>query len=156
MDSAGLIGVSLIAYLAMLWVDRFFPARRMPEVRGPWRAWGLFFFALTIVVNGALPYALRPVLEAHHLVNGARLGDWGGAVVGFLAYQLIVYWLHRAHHRFGFMWRWVHQMHHAPERMDPAGMSFFHPLEMILLAIMPLVLLASADPASRQRIEQKR
>ncbi len=131
-----LTGVCLVAFLAMLLLDKLRPARRMPEIKGPWRGWGLFFFVLTIVVNGALPYALRPWLETHHVLNGAALGDWGGAVVGFLFYELIVYWLHRAHHRIAFLWRWVHQMHHAPERMDPAGMCFFHPNEIVLLAVV--------------------
>ncbi len=134
--SLALAGLSLIAFLTMLWLDRVRPARQMPEIEGPWRAWGLFFFVLTIAVNGALPYALRPLIDAHHLLNGAVLGDWGGAIVGFLIYELIVYWLHRAHHRVSFLWRWVHQMHHAPERMDPAGMCFFHPNEIVLLALV--------------------
>ncbi len=131
-----LAGLSLVAFLSMLWLDRHRPARQMPEIEGPWRAWGLFFFVLTIAVNGALPWALRPVIEAHHLFNGRVFGDWGGAVVGFVLYELIVYGLHRAHHRFPFLWRWVHQMHHAPERMDPAGMCFFHPNEIALLAVV--------------------
>jgi len=135
-----LTGVSFLAFLAMLWVDRHQPARQMPEIAGPWRAWGVFFFLLTLLVNGALPYALRPVVEKHHLFNGAALGDWGGSIAGFVVYQLVVYWLHRAHHRVPFLWRHVHQMHHAPERMDPAGMCFFHPNEILLLATASTVL----------------
>ena len=42
-----LAGLSFIAFLAMLLLDRHRPARKMPEVQGPWRWWGLFFFLLT-------------------------------------------------------------------------------------------------------------
>jgi sterol desaturase/sphingolipid hydroxylase (fatty acid hydroxylase superfamily) len=129
------MGGLLVVYLALLAQDRFWPAREMPEIAGPWRAWGVFFWLLTAVVNGAAPYALRPVLAGHHLLHGAVLGELPGAVVGFTLYDLIVYWLHRLWHRVPFLWRWVHQMHHAPERMDPAGMAFFHPLEIVGLAV---------------------
>jgi sterol desaturase/sphingolipid hydroxylase (fatty acid hydroxylase superfamily) len=133
--SLTVIAVLLVLYLGLLAQDRFWPARAMPEIRGPWRAWGLFFWLLTVVANGAMPYALRPVIGSRHLLNGARLGDLAGAVIGFTIYDLVVYWLHRLWHRVPFLWRWVHQMHHAPERMDPAGMAFFHPIEIFGLAV---------------------
>ena len=134
--STWLLGLSAIVYVGMLLVDRYRPARQMPQVQGPWRWWGLFFFGLTIVINGAVPYVLRPVVATHHLLDGRLLGDVGGAVVGYALYDLIVYWLHRTYHRVPVLWRWVHQMHHAPERMDPAGMCFFHPLEIVGLAVV--------------------
>jgi sterol desaturase/sphingolipid hydroxylase (fatty acid hydroxylase superfamily) len=129
------LSLLLVVYLGLLAQDRFWPSRVMPEIRGPWRAWGLFFWLLTVVVNAALPYALRPLTGTHHLLHGDRLGDLGGAIIGFTLYDFIVYWLHRLWHRVPFLWRWVHQMHHAPERMDPAGMAFFHPLEIFGLAV---------------------
>ena len=135
MSNALLLG-SLGTYIAMLLIDRYRPARKMPEVQGPWRWWGLFFFCLTIFINGVVPYLLRPVVARHHLFNGAVLGDVAGGVIGYALYDLIVYWLHRTYHRVPVLWRWVHQMHHAPERMDPAGMCFFHPIEILLLAVV--------------------
>ncbi|MBK7861153.1 MAG: sterol desaturase family protein [Archangiaceae bacterium] len=147
------LGVLLVVYLGLLAQDRFLPARAMPEIRGQWRAWGVFFWLLTVVVNGALPYVLRPLIGRHHLLPGDRLGELGGAVLGFVVYDFFVYWLHRLWHRVPFLWRWVHQMHHAPERMDPAGMAFFHPIEIVGLAVTStvfygFVLGLTADAAS--------
>src|SRR5438132_13036687 len=114
--SLWVMGGLLVVYLALLAQDRLWPQRAMPEIRGPWRAWGLFFWLLTAFVNGAMPYALRPLFGGRHLLDGARLGEVGGAVVGFALYDLLVYWMNRLWHRVPLLWRWVHQMHHAPER----------------------------------------
>ena len=133
--SLTVMGVLGVVYLGLLAQDRWLPARQMPEIGGPWRAWGVFFWVLTAVANGALPLWLRPLSARHHLLDGRWLGDVGGAVVGFVLYDGVVYALHRLWHASPFLWRWVHQMHHAPERMDPAGMSFFHPLEILGLAV---------------------
>jgi sterol desaturase/sphingolipid hydroxylase (fatty acid hydroxylase superfamily) len=129
------LGGLFVLYLGLLAQDRWAPARAMPRIGGGWRAWGVFFWVLTVVVNGALPYVLRPVFAKHHLLDLARAPEVPAALLGFAAYDLLVYWLHRLWHRVPFLWRWVHQMHHAPERMDPAGMCFFHPIEIVGLAI---------------------
>lgn len=42
---------------------------------------------------------------------------------------------HRARHRSDILWRLVHQMHHAPERIDTSAGFFAHPFEFVWLGV---------------------
>ena len=66
------------------------------------------------------------------LFDGAALGSAGGAVVGVLAYEFVHYWYHRSAHRFDWLWRLGHQMHHSAESLDAWGAYYLHPLDAAL------------------------
>lgn len=134
----GMMGVFAML-LGLMVVEFVRPARTFEHVKW-WRLKGFFFVMLMFAVGGVLPLVLLPMLPDVKLLPGDRLGVVGGTLFGILAFELITYWLHRAHHRLGFLWRWVHQMHHSAERMDVFGSGYFHPFEMIESAIVGVVI----------------
>lgn len=128
-----------LCFFAMLAIEAFGGGRRWPDVR-LWRWKGLGFFAVLLAINIVLPGLLPADLAARSLFAGRRLGVFGGIVVGFAALTLATALLHRAYHRFDVLWRWVHQLHHSPPRLDVAGSVLFTPLEMVLnVAVFQLV-----------------
>jgi sterol desaturase/sphingolipid hydroxylase (fatty acid hydroxylase superfamily) len=120
-----------ISFFTMLAIETLGTGRRWPDVRH-WRLKGLGFFVLLMAINIVLPSLLPDSLAAHSLLDGRRLGVGGGIGVGFLALTLAATLLHRAYHRFDLLWRWVHQLHHSPPRLDVAGSVLFTPQEIIL------------------------
>ena len=135
-------------YLAMLLAERFVAARSWPEIR-LWRTRGIAFFVMLMAINALLPSLLPAPARAWHLVDGTALGVAGGALAGFLAASLVNALLHRAYHRYDVLWRWVHQLHHAPERVDVSGSVIFTPLEIainVLAFQVVSVLLLGLDP----------
>lgn len=82
------------------------------------------------------------------LVDGAALGTWGGAAIGILAYELVHYGYHRAAHRWDWLWRLGHQVHHSAESVDAFGAYYLHPLDAALfttwqvLVFFPLLALS--------------
>jgi sterol desaturase/sphingolipid hydroxylase (fatty acid hydroxylase superfamily) len=104
------------------------PARPLPKVRG-WRLQGVVAFFVTGAVSASVPLLYIDFVRAHRLMNLEWLGTWGGAVVAFLAGELLGYWVHRASHG-TLLWRAYHQVHHSAERVDVFGSAFFHPLEI--------------------------
>jgi sterol desaturase/sphingolipid hydroxylase (fatty acid hydroxylase superfamily) len=106
------------------------PARAFPRIR----AWGLkggLFFAAYFAVSGFAPLLWDAWLADHRVLDLTGLGIAGGAVVGLLGVELVLYWWHRALHRVPVLWRWFHQMHHSPERVDSLSAFVFHPLDML-------------------------
>lgn len=94
--------------------------------------WRLKAFAVSVVViflTIAVPLLWGEILGARSLFDGKGLGIIGGALVGILAYELIAYWYHRSVHRFGPLWRRLHQMHHSAESIDAFGANFLHPMD---------------------------
>ena len=135
-------------WLGMLALEALFPARPYPRVRG-WRFAWAFFLLLYMAVGTMLPLLLPPWLLDKRVLDLSGLGIAGGVVVGFAVQTFVGYWYHRACHRFGGMWRWLHQLHHSAPRLDIGGAMVFHPLEMAaytLIQVGVLVMLLGIDP----------
>jgi sterol desaturase/sphingolipid hydroxylase (fatty acid hydroxylase superfamily) len=139
-----------VLFVVALVLERVFPARELPQVRG-WLLKGLAFFVLAGVVNTLLPLAFAAVLGPHVPWSIASLGTVGGALVGLVAGDFVAYWVHRGLHRNNTVWRWTHQMHHSAERIDVAGFSYFHPFDLVIQvggsALVSILLGASAQAA---------
>lgn len=123
--------IALFAMLALLIViELVAPVRRFEPVPG-WRVKCLVFMPLLIGISSAVTYVLAMAVDGIQLLPGHRLGLVGGTLVGIVVSELIIYWVHRLHHRVPILWRWVHQLHHSAERMDVFGSAYFHPFEII-------------------------
>ena len=131
MTAAEIAIVVLFAMLGLLIVVELTrPARTFEAVRG-WRLKCIAFMPIVIGISSAIPYAMAGVIDDIKLLPGDRLGVFGGAVVGILVSELIVYWAHRLHHQVPWLWRWIHQLHHSAERVDVFGSAYFHPFEIL-------------------------
>lgn len=137
-----------LTWFVMLAVEALGTGRAWPAVR-LWRTRGLAFFILLGTLNALLPQWLQPLLAPHHLFDGSRLGTAGGVLVGYPLLALATALLHRAYHRYDLLWRWVHQLHHAPQRLDAPGAVVFTPWEMVLNIVvfqLVVVLVLGLDP----------
>src|SRR5258706_3595497 len=109
-----------VTFLAMLGVERVFPGRQLPEVRG-WLLKGVVCFCLGGASLVIVPALLAPALARHAPLRIDAGGAGPGGVVGFLAADLFWYGVHRVLHNVPLLWRWTHQLHHSAERIDIAG-----------------------------------
>jgi len=117
-----------VTFVLMLVIERVFPGRPLPKVRG-WLLKGIVFFVLGGVVASLIPMLAARVVGTHSPLNLSPLGTILGGLVGFLAGDVVAYAVHRLLHNVPFLWRWTHQMHHSAERVDIAGAAYFHPLD---------------------------
>lgn len=137
-------------WLAMLGIEALGTGRRWPAVRF-WRTKGVGFFVIVMTLNASLPALLPAAWTAHSLLGAARLGLLPSALLGFLLLTLANALLHRAYHRHDLLWRWVHQLHHSPPRVDVAGAVLFTPWEVVLnIAVFQavIVFVLGLDPVA--------
>jgi len=137
-------------FLGLAILERCFPARPQVRVRG-WTATGIMAFVVTGAISATLPLLYSDFTKQHRLLDLGALGTIGGAIVGFVVIDGVLYWMHRARHAKP-LWRW-HQMHHAAERLDVMGSSYFHPVDVIITNVFPalvgtMLLGVSADAAA--------
>jgi sterol desaturase/sphingolipid hydroxylase (fatty acid hydroxylase superfamily) len=118
-------------YLLCLILERLFPARELPRVRGHLLR-GVLAFVMTGLINALLPLALVSALGGRSLLHWSGLGVVAGALLAFVVTDMISYWVHRLLHNVHFLWRWTHQAHHSAERLDIAGAAYFHPFDIAL------------------------
>jgi sterol desaturase/sphingolipid hydroxylase (fatty acid hydroxylase superfamily) len=125
-DYYGLLFLAPFLALELVW-----RARRYDAPRG----WRMRALAVSLAVFGVSLGAGRlwaALLPQWSLVDGAALGIWGGAAIGILVYELVHYWYHRAAHRWNWLWRLGHQVHHSAESVDAFGAYYLHPLDAVL------------------------
>ncbi len=121
-----LLGIAVIP--AFLLVDLAGGARPYP---GGW-AWRLRALGMTLVTFAtavAVTLGWAAVFGDRHLLDLSGLGTWAGAGVGVLVSELLQYGYHRAVHRWDFLWRRLHLMHHSAETLDAFGANWIHPLD---------------------------
>lgn len=102
-----------------------------------WRASAvtLAMFGVSLTVGRAW----GAVLPQWSLVDGQALGSWGGAAAGILMYELMHYWYHRLAHKWDWLWRLGHQMHHSAEAVDAFGAYYLHPLDAALFTTWAVI-----------------
>lgn len=119
--------IVLIAFLILdlAWGARWFETPRF------WRLRAFLMSVVAFVVSMAVTLGWGLVFDGFALLPGERLGTWLGALIGILVYELGHYWYHRAVHEIGWLWRWVHQMHHSAESLDAFGAYYLSPLDVV-------------------------
>jgi sterol desaturase/sphingolipid hydroxylase (fatty acid hydroxylase superfamily) len=96
-----------------------------------WRLKGAASLLLYLALTTYAPLFWDGWLGQHRLLAADTLPLWAQIAGGFLALELGIYVWHRIMHNVTFLWRWFHQMHHSPERVDIWGALYFHPFDMI-------------------------
>lgn len=131
--------VVLSLALLMIVAERMRPGREWPTVSG----WWLRAIALNVVQVGIVFLAgatWEKWMGAYRPWSADRLGLVGGAVVGYLVITFIYYWWHRWRHEVGFLWRWLHQVHHSPQRIEIITSFYKHPIELIANGLLSSVI----------------
>ena len=130
--AAVLIGAILIA-----WHEIKLPYRRewrpqVTEVRTDALFLGAVQIGVPLLLSVYLVVTLAEFLHGTGLaVEGLwphNLPIWAQAGLMMLVADFGRYWLHRAFHKFGPMWR-LHAVHHSPHRLYWVNVGRFHPLE---------------------------
>lgn len=135
-------------YAALMLWEAWAPARVLPRVKG-WRTLGLSSFAVYFLLSSYLPYVWAEHFARWQLFDLSALGTLGGALAGFLIYQILAYAWHRSMHRSTLLWRSFHQMHHSAERLDTFSAFWFSPADMVgwtMLTSIALTLVVGLAP----------
>ena len=53
-----------------------------------------------------------------------------GALLAYLIFTFVIYWWHRLRHSSDLIWRYFHQFHHSPKRIQTLTAYYIHPLDM--------------------------
>lgn len=124
--------VIVVAGAAVLLVllERSKPGARQPHVPG-WlaRVALLNAFQIGVVYIGVISWDRW--LPQLRLWNGAALGMLLGAALGYFVVTFVYYWWHRARHEVSWLWRWFHQVHHSPQRIEVITSFYKHPFELL-------------------------
>lgn len=142
--------VAVVAGVAILMiaVEQVRPGVQQPRVAGWWaRLCVLNVAQIGIVYLGAASW--DQWLPQWRLFDARALGAAAGAALGYLVITFVFYWWHRARHQIPLLWRYLHQVHHSPARIEVLTSFYKHPLEILLNGVLMsaiLYVLVGVDP----------
>ena len=133
--------IVFITALAMIGVEFAAPGRTWPKVSGWWtRAIALNAVQVAMVFIAGLTWDRW--LDGVSLIDSqAFLGTNGAAIFGYLTITFIYYWWHRARHASPLLWRWFHQVHHSPQRLEIVTSFYKHPAEIVVNSLLSSLIL---------------
>ena len=134
------VAVVVAIALAMIGLERARPRRHWPQVP-TWWARALAINGIQIALVFVAGATWERWLRGPHLFALAAHGRGLEIAIGYLANVMWMYWAHRARHRFDVLWRWLHQLHHSPARIEILTAYYKHPLEITSESIATSVLL---------------
>ncbi len=120
--------LTLLCIPAFLGLDLLYQAKPYRAVRH-WRLRALVVGAVNFGLSLVVAAAFGGLLGDFHLFDLSGMNPILGAGLGILIYEFAHYWYHRAAHRFDWLWRWGHQMHHSAESLDAFGAFYLSPVE---------------------------
>jgi sterol desaturase/sphingolipid hydroxylase (fatty acid hydroxylase superfamily) len=130
------LGVALV----MMACELALPGRSWPAVAGWWlRAALLNGLQVAVVLLAGITW--DGWMQRSRLWSADNLGVTGGALVGYLVITFVYYWWHRWRHQVDFLWRWLHQVHHSPQRIEIITSFYKHPFELITNSILSSAIL---------------
>ena len=131
--------VCMLAGVAVV-VERLQPNVSNPTVPQWWVRVG-FFNSVQAAIAFLSAHTWDQWMAGKHLLS---LGDDPIAlqvVMGYLLITFVYYWWHRARHEIPALWRWLHQLHHSPTRMEVLMSFYKHPLEIVANGVLSSLLL---------------
>lgn len=127
--------IVIVCAVGMAAVECTHPARLWPQVPGWWiRAITLNLVQIAMVFLAG--FFWDSYLQTIPLWS---IRHWPITLQAFIAYVVITfvyYGWHRIRHESTFLWRWVHQIHHSPQRIEIITSFYKHPIEILLNGIL--------------------
>jgi sterol desaturase/sphingolipid hydroxylase (fatty acid hydroxylase superfamily) len=142
------LAILVLIAVVMFVIELAAPGRKFPDVGGWWaRAAFLNAIQISAVVTSSLFW--NGLFAKHSLFSLHHLSAPVGAILGYFVITFVFYWWHVARHKSDFLWRWFHQIHHSPKRLEVLTAFYKHPVEIFFNAILSsaiLYLLLGLEP----------
>jgi sterol desaturase/sphingolipid hydroxylase (fatty acid hydroxylase superfamily) len=132
--------LTVLATLIFLVLERLFPGRELPPVKG-WYFRALLINFTQLGITLLTMNLWKEVFGLNSIFDLATLNlPVAEGFIGWLIGTFVFYWWHRIRHLDGF-WLAFHQVHHSPSRIETVTSFYKHPLEILADAILSAAIL---------------
>jgi sterol desaturase/sphingolipid hydroxylase (fatty acid hydroxylase superfamily) len=128
--------IVIVSFIGCFVLERLFSGWKLPKVH----SWYTRVILINIVQLGVVVLAgytwekWLSSVSVFHISN--YLNPWGAAFFGYFIATFVFYWWHRLRHENDFFWRYFHQIHHSPQRLEVITSFYKHPQEMMVNSIL--------------------
>lgn len=108
-------------------LERLVPGWPLPHVRTwPLRVLIINFLQLGVVLVAGVTWE-RWFSSASLFHLSAHVSPTVGGIVAYIIATFVFYWWHRWRHEKDWLWRYFHQIHHSPQRLEVITSFYKHP-----------------------------
>lgn len=129
-----------VVALLMMTAEWLLPGRVWPKVKGWWPR-ALLLNGAQIAAVFLAGVAWDRAFQKHQPWSLRALPPLAAGALGYVVHTFIYYWWHRARHASPFLWRWVHQVHHSPQRIEIITSFYKHPIEVLINSVLSSAIL---------------
>ncbi len=103
-------------------------------------------FLVVLFVIGFIGSLYQSLLPDYSLIREFQIPDLLALAIVLLLIEFLIYWIHRAYHRYAVLWR-IHAVHHSDTHFDVTTSNRHHPFELILnsIILLPIIMLLGAS-----------
>ena len=117
-------------------LERLVPGWPLPHVRTwPLRVLIINFLQLGVVLVAGVTWE-RWFSSASLFHLSAHVSPTVGGIVAYIIATFVFYWWHRWRHETDWLWRYFHQIHHSPQRLEVITSFYKHPGEMVVNSLI--------------------
>lgn len=138
-----MLGFILIIFAACFVLERMIPGWGLPKIRSwPWRVLTINGLQLLVVLLAGVTWE-HWLAEYSILSLSAYLPPYAGGALAYFIATFVFYWWHRWRHESNILWRYFHQIHHSPRRLEVITSFYKHPGEMVVNSVIGSLLVYS-------------
>lgn len=131
-----MLKIILITFIFCFVIERLFAGWRLPKVHSWYTRVILINIAqLGVVILAGMSWE-RWLSSASIFHLSRYLNEWSAGFSAYFLATFVFYWWHRLRHESDYFWRYFHQIHHSPQRLEVITSFYKHPQEMILNSIL--------------------
>jgi sterol desaturase/sphingolipid hydroxylase (fatty acid hydroxylase superfamily) len=134
-----MFATSLVVGAAAGVLERTRPGTKLPRVSG-WKPRAAAFVIVELLLVLGTVIAWFAVVDAPALFTLTDEPLWFQVSANWLLSTFVFYWWHRVRHDSDVLWRWTHQLHHSPQRIETITTFYKHPFEVIADTLLNLAL----------------
>lgn len=131
-----MLTIIFVVFACCVVLERAHPGWRLPHVP-TWPVRVLLINAAQLGVVTLAGYSWERWLSSASVFHiSQHLAPWAGGVLAYVLATFVFYWWHRIRHESDLLWRWFHQIHHSPRRIEVITSFYKHPGEMIVNSLI--------------------
>ncbi len=135
-----LISIMGFLFLAVFLAEKIIPNVDLPMVKN-WYFRAFVFNGFQALSAFFGVYLWDNFFATNNLFDLSGLNIFLQVLIGYLLVTFIYYWWHRWRHEVKFLWRYLHQFHHSPTRIEVITSFYKSPLEIIINGMLSSAIL---------------
>jgi sterol desaturase/sphingolipid hydroxylase (fatty acid hydroxylase superfamily) len=131
-----MLSIIIISFVFCFVLERVIPGWKLPKVP-TWPIRVLLINGIQLIVVILAGYTWEKWFSMYSVFHLSKFLNpiFGGVFAYFIA-TFIFYWWHRIRHTSDFFWKYFHQIHHSPQRLEVITSFYKHPLEMVVNSLI--------------------